>query len=70
MSSAVHSANRAPTPSGLADVLDLLTLDARIVIASVDTYLALQRRQSPRPPAAGAGNGPARVGRRRNRERS
>jgi hypothetical protein len=56
----VQSANRAPTPSSLADVLDLvldkgividayvrlsaigielLTLDARIVIASVDTYL-------------------------------
>jgi hypothetical protein len=54
------SVNRAPRPSGLADVLDLvldkgividaylrvavigielLTLDARIVIASVDTYL-------------------------------
>jgi hypothetical protein len=54
------SANRAPRPSGLADVLDLvldkgividaylrlavvgielLTIDARIVIASVDTYL-------------------------------
>ncbi|MGN6606400.1 MAG: gas vesicle structural protein GvpA [Jatrophihabitans sp.] len=53
-------ANRAPHPSGLADVLDLvldkgividayvrlslvgieiLTLDARVVIASVDTYL-------------------------------
>jgi hypothetical protein len=57
---AVQSTNRAPRPSGLADVLDLvldkgividayvrlalvgieiLTLDARIVIASVDTYL-------------------------------
>jgi hypothetical protein len=55
-----NSANRAPRPSGLADVLELvldkgividayvrlalvgieiLTLDARIVIASVDTYL-------------------------------
>jgi hypothetical protein len=54
------SVNRAPRPSGLADVLELvldrgividayvrlavvgieiLTLDARIVIASVDTYL-------------------------------
>ncbi|MGY1734265.1 gas vesicle structural protein GvpA [Geodermatophilus sp. SYSU D01045] len=54
------SVNRAPRPSGLADVLDvvldkgividayvrvalvgieLLTIDARIVIASVDTYL-------------------------------
>ena len=54
------SVNRAPRPSGLADVLDLvldkgividaylrvavvgielLTLDARVVIASVDTYL-------------------------------
>jgi hypothetical protein len=35
---------RAPSPSGLADVVDLildkgLTIDARIVIASVDTYL-------------------------------
>lgn len=60
MSHPVQSANRAPRPSGLADVLDLvldkgividayvrlavvgielLTLDARIVIASVDTYL-------------------------------
>ena len=60
MTQAVVSANRAPHPSGLADVLDLvldkgividayvriavvgielLTLDARIVIASVDTYL-------------------------------
>ncbi len=60
MTVAVPSANRAPHPSGLADVLDLvldkgividayvrlalvgieiLTLDARIVIASVDTYL-------------------------------
>jgi len=57
---ASSSVNRAPRPSGLADVLDLvldkgividayvrlalvgieiLTLDARIVIASVDTYL-------------------------------
>jgi hypothetical protein len=54
------SVNRAPRPSGLADVLDLvldkgividayvrlavagielLTIDARVVIASVDTYL-------------------------------
>jgi hypothetical protein len=60
MTVAVGSANRAPRPSGLADVLDLvldkgividayvrlalvgieiLTLDARVVIASVDTYL-------------------------------
>src|SRR3954468_2455662 len=60
MTVAVQSANRAPRPSGLADVLDLvldkgividayvrvaligieiLTLDARIVIASVATYL-------------------------------
>jgi hypothetical protein len=60
MTVAVQSANRAPRPSGLADVLDLvldkgividayvrvalvgieiLTVDARIVIASVDTYL-------------------------------
>lgn len=60
MTNAVQSANRAPTPSSLADVLDLvldkgividayvrlsaigielLTLDARVVIASVDTYL-------------------------------
>src|SRR5919201_721640 len=40
---------RAPSPSGLADVIDLIldkgivieliTIDARIVIASVDTYL-------------------------------
>ncbi len=57
---AMPSANRAPHPSSLADVLDLvldkgividayvrlalvgieiLTLDARVVIASVDTYL-------------------------------
>jgi hypothetical protein len=60
MPAAAASVNRAPRPSGLADVLDLvldkgividaylrvavigielLTLDARIVIASVDTYL-------------------------------
>lgn len=60
MTVAVQSANRAPRPSSLTDVLDLvldkgividayvrlalvgieiLTLDARIVIASVDTYL-------------------------------
>ena len=60
MTVATQSVNRAPRPSGLADVLDLvldkgividayvrlalvgieiLTLDARIVIASVDTYL-------------------------------
>jgi hypothetical protein len=57
---AMQTANRAPHPSSLADVLDLvldkgividayvrlalvgieiLTLDARVVIASVDTYL-------------------------------
>jgi len=60
MTVAAQSVNRAPRPSGLADVLDLvldkgividayvrlalvgieiLTLDARVVIASVDTYL-------------------------------
>jgi hypothetical protein len=60
MTGPVQQVNRAPRPSGLADVLDLvldkgividayvrlalvgieiLTLDARIVIASVDTYL-------------------------------
>lgn len=60
MTHPVPSANRAPRPSGLADVLDLvldkgividayvrlavigievLTIDARVVIASVDTYL-------------------------------
>src|SRR5215831_19463562 len=60
MTVATQSVNRAPRPSGLADVLDLvldkgividayvrlavigievLTLDARVVIASVDTYL-------------------------------
>src|SRR5215472_7619749 len=60
MTATMPSANRAPHPSGLADVLDLvldkgividayvrlalvgieiLTLDARVVIASVDTYL-------------------------------
>jgi len=60
MTVAGPSVNRAPRPSGLADVLDLvldkgividayvrlavvgieiLTLDARVVIASVDTYL-------------------------------
>lgn len=60
MTVAVQSANRAPHPSSLADVLDLvldkgividayvrlalvgieiLTIDARVVIASVDTYL-------------------------------
>jgi hypothetical protein len=60
MTVAVQSTNRAPRPSGLADVLELvldrgvvidayvrvavigievLTLDARVVIASVDTYL-------------------------------
>jgi hypothetical protein len=58
--SVTHSVGRAPQPSGLADVLDvvldkgividayvrvalvgieILTIDARIVIASVDTYL-------------------------------
>src|SRR5881275_896568 len=30
---------RAPSPSGLADVIDLITIDARVVVASVDTYL-------------------------------
>jgi hypothetical protein len=60
MTVAAYSTNRAPRPSSLADVLDLvldkgividayvrlavvgielLTVDARIVIASVDTYL-------------------------------
>src|SRR6516164_8050766 len=60
MTVAMQSANRAPRPSSLADVLDIvldkgvvidayvrlavvgieiLTLDARVVIASVDTYL-------------------------------
>ena len=60
MPTAAGSVNRAPRPSGLADVLELvldrgividayvrlalvgieiLTIDARIVIASVDTYL-------------------------------
>ncbi|GAB3196104.1 hypothetical protein GCM10027261_18010 [Geodermatophilus arenarius] len=60
MTMSTSSVNRAPRPSGLADVLDvvldkgividayvrvalvgieLLTIDARIVIASVDTYL-------------------------------
>ncbi|MDQ4086048.1 MAG: gas vesicle structural protein GvpA [Actinomycetota bacterium] len=60
MTVATHSVNRAPRPSSLADVLEvvldkgividayvrvavvgieLLTIDARIVIASVDTYL-------------------------------
>ncbi len=60
MATAQSSVNRAPRPSSLADVLDLildkglvidayvrvsalgievLTIDARIVIASVDTYL-------------------------------
>lgn len=60
MTAATTGANRAPRPSSLADVLDLvldkgvvidayarvslvgielLTLDARIVVASVDTYL-------------------------------
>ena len=60
MTATMPSANRAPHPSSLADVLDLvldkgividayvrlavvgielLTLDARVVIASVDTYL-------------------------------
>jgi gas vesicle structural protein len=60
MTVSTQSVNRAPRPSGLADVLDLvldkgividayirvavvgieiLTIDARIVIASVDTYL-------------------------------
>jgi hypothetical protein len=55
-----HAANRAPRPSSLADVLDvvldkgividayvrvallgieLVTIDARVVVASVDTYL-------------------------------
>lgn len=58
--SPAHAANRAPRPSSLADVLDvvldkgvvvdayvrvallgieLVTIDARVVIASVDTYL-------------------------------
>src|SRR3954453_11880437 len=79
MTVAVQSANRAPRPSGLADVLDLVldkgividayvrlavvgieivTLDARIVIASVDTYLrfaeAVNRLDlQPQDPAAG-----------------
>lgn len=78
MSSGGASVNRAPRPSGLADVLELvldrgvvidayirvsvigielLTIDARIVIASVDTYLRfaeavnrldLQPEQEPR----------------------
>src|SRR5689334_15070304 len=60
MTMATSSVNRAPRPSGLADVLDLildkgividayvrvalvgieiLTVDARVVVASVDTYL-------------------------------
>jgi gas vesicle structural protein len=47
MTVATQSINRAPRPSSLADVLEvvldkgieLLTIDARIVIASVDTYL-------------------------------
>jgi hypothetical protein len=60
MTVALQQANRAPRPSSLADVLDvvldkgividayvrlalvgieILTLDARVVIASVDTYL-------------------------------
>jgi hypothetical protein len=60
MTTAVQSVNRAPRPSSLAEVLEvvldkgvvidayvrvslvgieLLTIDARIVIASVDTYL-------------------------------
>ncbi len=60
MTVATQSINRAPRPSGLADILDvvldkgividayvrvavvgieLLTVDARVVIASVDTYL-------------------------------
>ncbi len=60
MTMSTASVNRAPRPSGLADVLDvvldkgividayvrvalvgieILTIDARIVIASVDTYL-------------------------------
>src|SRR3954465_12592851 len=70
---------RAPSPSGLADVLDVildkglvidayvrvsvigievLTIDARIVIASVDTYLrfaeAANRLALPQPETAGA----------------
>lgn len=79
MPAAGASVNRAPRPSGLADVLELvldrgvvidaylrlavlgievLTIDARIVIASVDTYLRfaeavnrldLQPEQEPRP---------------------
>ncbi len=60
MASSTASVNRAPRPSGLADVLELVldrgvvidayvrlavvgielvTVDARVVIASVDTYL-------------------------------
>ena len=60
MTSPAHAVNRAPRPSSLADVLDvvldkgividayvrvalvgieILTVDARVVIASVDTYL-------------------------------
>jgi len=79
MTVATQSVNRAPRPSGLADVLDLvldkgividayvrlalvgieiLTLDARVVIASVDTYLrfaeAVNRLDlQPREQAAG-----------------
>lgn len=60
MAMAMQGTNRSPSPSGLADVLELildkglvidafvrvslvgielLTIDARIVVASVDTYL-------------------------------
>lgn len=79
MTATMPSANRAPHPSSLADVLDLvldkgividayvrlavvgielLTLDARVVIASVDTYLrfaeAVNRLDlQPREQAAG-----------------
>jgi gas vesicle structural protein len=79
MTVAVQSANRAPRPSGLADVLELVldrgvvidayvrvavigielvTIDARIVIASVDTYLrfaeAVNRLDlQPHEPSAG-----------------
>src|ERR1051325_4905285 len=76
---------RAPSPSGLADVVDLIldkglvidayiriavigieliTIDARIVIASVDTYLRFAAQvKRPHPPRP-QGGGPPSVSRR------
>ncbi|WP_345893936.1 gas vesicle protein GvpJ [Nocardioides sp. TF02-7] len=38
--------------------IELLTIDARIVIASVDTYLPVRRGDQPARPRQGGGQGP------------